>query len=492
MRPFITSFFVFLSVLTVAQIPSGYYNTATGTGQTLKTQLYNIINDHTVRSYDNLWTDFQTTDDRPDGKVWDMYSNCVFTFISNQCGNYSNECDCYNREHSWPKSWFNEGTPMYSDLFHLIPTDGSVNGMRGNYPFGTVANPTLISGNGSKLGPCSYPGYTGIVFEPVNEYKGDLARNYFYMATRYENVISGWFAFDENADAVLLDNAFPAFETWFLNMLAAWHTADPVSAKETDRNNAVYAIQGNRNPYIDHPEYVQSVWGVGASPVLTTNPTALSGFTYAGGAGPSASQNYTLSGTSLSPAAGNITITGTAAFEVSLNNSSFGNSVSVAYTSSTLANTLVYVRLKSGLVTGSYNSNLVTNAGGGASTVNVSCSGTVTIPVLPEPSNYPLSFSAHNIQLQWVDATGAVLPDGYLVRMSPVSFDAVVAPVSGTVYPDTSTDQNVAYGVQGTWFKNLNSGTNYFFKIFSYKGSGAGRTYKTDGAVPQIQQATTP
>jgi endonuclease I len=253
-------------------IPSGYYSTATGTGAALKTQLYNKIKTHTVRSYDNLWTDFKTTDDKPNGKVWDMYStvpdgaqNYEFTFTTNQCGTYAVEGDCYNREHSFPKSWFADATPMYSDLFHLVPTDGKVNGMRGNYAFGTVASPTTTSTNGSKVGSCSFPGYTGVVFEPIDEFKGDFARSYFYMATRYENVIAGWEKKDSNGDAMMNGTAYPAFETWAVNLLVQWHNNDPVSQKEIDRNQAVYLIQGNRNPYIDNPNFVNLVWGGGAS-----------------------------------------------------------------------------------------------------------------------------------------------------------------------------------------------------------------------------------
>lgn len=281
--------FVFLyivSAIAYAAIPSGYYTTATGSGATLKTQLYNIINGHTERSYAQLWTDFQTTDAKSNGKVWDMYSDIPnstppyeFTFISDQCGNYSGENSCYNREHSFPKSWFNDATPMYSDLFHLYPTDGYVNGQRGNLPFGEVSSPDWTSQNGSKKGTNTYPGFSGAVFEPIDDFKGDFARTYFYMATRYENVIAGWEKYDSNGDAVLNGTAFPAFETWFLNMLGEWHVADPVSAKETARNDAVYGIQGNRNPFIDHPEYVYSIWGVGQTTTGATapaiaNPTA--------------------------------------------------------------------------------------------------------------------------------------------------------------------------------------------------------------------------
>ena len=251
--------------LSVAQ-PAGYYDDANGlTGETLKTALHNIIDDHTVKSYDYLWTAFQTTDDDAQGDVWDMYSNCSFTFVVKQCGNYSDECDCYNREHSFPASWFGDASPMYTDLFQLYPTDGKVNSIRNNYPFGETSSPSQTTGNGSKLGPCSVSGYSGTVFEPIDEYKGDFARTYFYMATRYEDVISGWENNSTNGDAVLDGTTYPVYETWFLNMLGEWHEEDPVSDKETDRNNAVYAIQGNRNPFIDHPEYVYNIWGVGST-----------------------------------------------------------------------------------------------------------------------------------------------------------------------------------------------------------------------------------
>ncbi len=259
----------FSSFLVTAQAPSGYYDDAEGlAGENLKTALHNIINNHNVESYDDLWTDFQSTDKKPNGYVWDMYSDVPggtpaydYTFGTDQCGNYSGEGSCYNREHSFPKSWFNDASPMYTDLFHLYPTDGYVNGQRGNYPFGETSSASWTSTNGTQKGPCSYPGYTGTIFEPIDEYKGDFARTYFYMVTRYEGQVAGWESNNSNADAVLNGTSFPAFEEWTLNMFMEWHENDPVSQKELDRNDAVYAIQNNRNPFIDHPEYVNYIWG---------------------------------------------------------------------------------------------------------------------------------------------------------------------------------------------------------------------------------------
>ena len=266
---------LFFMMAVSAEIPEGYYDSATGSGYTLKTQLHNIIDNHTVVSYDALWTHFQSTDVdnyyENNGSPLDMYSENPsgpdpynFTFISNQCGTYSGEGSCYNREHSFPKSWFNDASPMYSDIFHLYLTDGYVNGRRSNWPFGEVNAPTWTSLNGSKVGPCSYPGYTGTVFEPIDEFKGDFARSYFYMATRYEDVVSGW------SSAMLDGSSDKVYTDWALNMLIEWHTNDPVSQKEIDRNNVIYNnVQGNRNPFIDNPNYVYQIWG--GTPVPSIN-----------------------------------------------------------------------------------------------------------------------------------------------------------------------------------------------------------------------------
>jgi endonuclease I len=286
-------FFLLISVWVLfiqslfADIPTGYYDSATGDGYTLKTQLYNIIKDHTSVSYTpGVWDAFYTTDVRSDGKVWDTYSNCDFTLGDDQDSGSGGtaECQFYNREHSFPRSWFGgEVDPMNTDIFHIYPTDKKVNNVRLSYPFGRVGSASYTSSNGSELGTCDYPGYTGTVFEPTDEYKGDFARTYFYMATRYENVINGWENNDSNGDAVLNGTSDQVYEEWYLNIIIEWHNNDPVSQKEIDRNDAIYSIQNNRNPFIDHPEYVAEIWGGGgnSAPSITntsispTNPTSI-------------------------------------------------------------------------------------------------------------------------------------------------------------------------------------------------------------------------
>ena len=253
--------------LGIAQIPPGYYDDAEGlTQEELRTALFEIISPHSVRSYSSLWDYFFDTDRKANGFVWDMYSDVPggqpaydYTFFDDQCGNVSaNEGFCYNREHSFPKSWFGDQSPMNTDLFHLYPTDGQVNNRRGNYAFGETENATWTSTNGCKKGSSSYPGYTGIIFEPIDEYKGDFARTYFYMITRYKNKVNNW-----NSPMLQGDG----FSEWALSLLMEWHEQDPVGEKEIDRNNEVYGIQDNRNPFIDHPEYADNIWG---------NPTAIS------------------------------------------------------------------------------------------------------------------------------------------------------------------------------------------------------------------------
>jgi endonuclease I len=258
MRIIFTIFLSFVSVYLLSQIPNGYYDSAVGkTEAALKTQLCAIVGPHTERTYANLWTDFQATDKRADGKVWDIYSATTnYVFVTNQCGNYSAEGSCYNREHSFPKSWFNDATPMYTDLFHLYPSDGYVNGKRSNYPFGEVGTVTYASNNNfCKLGSSSFSGYSGTVFEPNDSLKGDFARTYFYMVTAYDDKVASW------SSDQLAGNQYPALSTWSVTMFLKWNSQDPVSAKEINRNNAVYGIQNNRNPFIDHPELAEYIWG---------------------------------------------------------------------------------------------------------------------------------------------------------------------------------------------------------------------------------------
>ncbi len=234
-----------------------YYQNADGKkGRELKTAMSGIIRPHTQLSYSGLWEAFKSTDRRDDGKVWDMYS-CVTDYVFVTSGfNYKQEGDCYNREHSMPKSWFDDGYPMYTDLTHLVPTDGYVNGRRSNYPFGETDGEMYKSEQDfSKLGKSTISGYSGIVFEPNDEYKGDFARIYFYMVTCYENNVSTW-----DSD-MLAHNKYPAFTDWALKMLLRWAEEDPVSKKEIDRNNAVYELQGNRNPFVDYPGLEQYIWG---------------------------------------------------------------------------------------------------------------------------------------------------------------------------------------------------------------------------------------
>ena len=274
MKHVYTSFLTFtLLTLTTSLFAQGpndsgsYYAAADGKkGAELKTALCAIIYNRTSeRTYKQLWTDFQTTDKRGDGKVWDMYSNITnYTFVTDQdSGNHSYEGKAYNREHSFPKSWFGgEVMPMYTDLFHLYPTDGKVNENRGDLPFGETNGGNKNSANNfSKIGSCTYSGYSGTVFEPNDIYKGDFARTYFYMVTCYEEKLPDWVN-KGNANITIDGSKYPGLVGWQLEMLMKWSKNDPVSAdKETPRNIAVYGIQGNRNPFIDYPGLEEYIWG---------------------------------------------------------------------------------------------------------------------------------------------------------------------------------------------------------------------------------------
>lgn len=251
---------VTVAIACSAAAPANYYTACENkNGRNLLAALNGVISSHTTLSYKSLNSYYPQTDAYPDGTLWDIYSTKHWN-PSNKCGNYDVVGDCYNKEHSFPKSWFDDASPMYSDLHHLYPTDGRVNGQRSNHPYGECANGTTLAGSGSvkalgRLGRSTFSGYSGTVFEPDDQYKGDLARTYFYMAACYFTRTSSW-----HSD-MLAGNNFPLFKPWAINLLLKWHRQDPVSERETKRNDAVHKVQGNRNPFIDHPELAEYIWG---------------------------------------------------------------------------------------------------------------------------------------------------------------------------------------------------------------------------------------
>ena len=374
-----------------AQIPTGYYDGTVGlTGAALKTKLWEIIkNGHRDKGYDGLWTAYYTTDRdkyyEKDNSLLDMYSekptsndSYNFTLGSNQCGvggNYNSEGDCYNREHTIPQSSFKDGYPMRSDVHHVLPTDGYVNNKRGTYPYGVVASSSWTSTNGSKLGSSAVNGYSGTVFEPIDEFKGDFARIIFYFATRYENIIS-------NVSFPMFgDSAYPGISSWSLPMLLQWHTNDPVSEKEIDRNNAAYSFQGNRNPFIDHPEYINSIWGTTTPD--TEAPTTPTNLTVTGSTSSSISLSWTASTDNIIVAAYDIYVDGTLkTFSASNSATVTGLNPSTTYT--------FFIKAKDATGNTSNQSNTATgttteNTGGGGST-GTTC-GTETFETIPASSS---------------------------------------------------------------------------------------------------------
>lgn len=247
----------------------------------IKSELNTLIDNHQVIPYTesnfDTWdshftTDIHENDNGTQFIIWDMYSDNPngpepYEFIPGLDRDFGAEVAreglYYNREHSFPKSWWGGDLEaiQFSDIHFLIPADKEVNSMRLNFPYGETDDVILESANGSKLGISNSPEYDEKIFEPIDEYKGDLARMHLYVATRYEKFAAAWKSEASRGKAVLNGQGYPFFEEWYLRTLIKWHEADPVSQKEIDRNNAIFSIQRNRNPFIDHPEYVGLIWG---------------------------------------------------------------------------------------------------------------------------------------------------------------------------------------------------------------------------------------
>lgn len=232
--------------VTSNEVPTDdYYKDAFGKeGQALKDALHEIIDEHTLLSYDKVWDALRETDEDPNN------SNNIILFYSglsrSKTSNGGNVGQ-WNREHTWAQSHGGFGTSQGpgTDIHHLRPTDVQVNSTRGNLDF---------DNGGSPVNNCNGCYKDADSFEPSDRVKGDVARILFYMATRYEA--------GDRVDLELNDRVNNGSIPFHgkLSVLLQWHEQDPVDEFETKRNNVIQKWQGNRNPFIDHPEWVNSIW----------------------------------------------------------------------------------------------------------------------------------------------------------------------------------------------------------------------------------------
>ncbi len=275
MKSLFLSFFAFLllPLAASAAYTDGYYDAMNGKKrETLKKAAKECVQNHTKLVYTQLPNYWQYSDVYPDlvngcKRWWDMYSDNVYLIRNGQAALSSFSANRMQREHAVPKSWWKkngdvEYTPAYSDMWNLYPSDGPANQAKLNYPLGEVQSHTFDNGV-TKVGTArnGQGGGSGIVFEPGNEYKGDFARAFFYMATVYDDL--PWVY-----TYMFQQNSYPSMRDWAIDMLLDWARKDPVSQKEIERNNQVEFSQGNRNPFVDFPELAEYIWGARTTEVF--------------------------------------------------------------------------------------------------------------------------------------------------------------------------------------------------------------------------------
>lgn len=262
------------------KMPDGYYNSANGTKDAeLKGTLKSIIRDHTAIPYgDDTWEVFYYSDQDENGYCMDMYCDTWYKFGAP--GSAVTGC---NIEHSFAKSWWGGAkNDAYKDCYHLNPSNSTANSARSNYPLGVPEKDIKTSGS-LKIGLRHHEALNTdhYVFEPKDEYKGDFARAYFYMATCYgkdkngniDNVCTaynGWRLDNKDVGSkfAMQNDNYLEFQPWEQEVLITWHRQDPVSVKEIKRQDAVSNFQHNRNPFIDYPFLAEYIWGEYAGQVL--------------------------------------------------------------------------------------------------------------------------------------------------------------------------------------------------------------------------------
>lgn len=290
--------FILITSYSAAQAPAGYYDGTSGlSGYDLKSKLHDIISENNINWHYGDLTNYYNQTDLDKYYDYDASNTTILLDIysekpsgpdayeyttANIIGSANAEGLGWNREHMMSQSTFYSNYPMYSDLFYVVPTDARINQLRSNYPYGIAGSPVYYTfSNSSKIAKSAIPGmtYSGRVYEPIDEFKGDVARSLLYFAVRYEGKL-GTFNFNNNTNPASDTNPLDgteerAYDPAYITMLLQWHQQDPVSQREIDRNNAVYAIQKNRNPFIDNPSWVNAIWNQTPDSIAPQTPTNL-------------------------------------------------------------------------------------------------------------------------------------------------------------------------------------------------------------------------
>lgn len=409
--------------------------------------------------------------------------------------------------HSWQPGYPSTSLNEYSDQYHLFPThqDGA-NGVRSNHPLGNVQNviSTFLEGTyGTDING-------NLVYEPRDEHKGDAARALLYMPLRY-NGINGYdwtFNWLNNTRLPSLGEADQDLTT-----LIQWHKQDPPDKWEVDRNNYVQSVQQNRNPFVDHPEYVNYInfndlsklnptYAVEPSNYVT-NFTGIAGtstiqFAWIDAVGPQLPSNYLLvvydRNNYFLPIDGETyPDDGSLADGKAVVNIEYSGLNAFGFTNLT-SNTVYYASIFSYNGTGALTNYKID---GNFPIASVLFNGTLAI----EPTNYVTNFSAgtittSSIQTTWTDALpGTQVPSGYLMLANKTG--VFTDPVDGIMYADDtnladgSATVNINYSAADNYtFSGLTASTTYYFKIYSYNGNPGQLNYKTDGVVPSLNVQT--
>jgi len=442
-----------------AEAPAGYYNSLDGKKEgELKTAIHNRVTGfRLVSSYSALPDYFRVTDVYPESnRWWDMYSDIPL---------YAPSFKGLNREHSFPKSWWGGSTTVsaYVDLNHLYPSESAANMAKSNYPLGEVDRSEKIAFENG-VSTVGYPvqgqgGGASRVFEPADEYKGDFARTYFYMVTCYQNLTWKW-------TYMVNQNVYPTLNNWSVQLLMKWHRDDPVSQKEIDRNDAVYSFQDNRNPFIDHPELADYIWGDKKDQSWNGEAVADGSFTLpvdgstldmgTAGTGVPVSAKLTVKGKDLT---GDVSVSATNGLQLST------TSISAAQANAGTEITLTWKFSKAG----NYTSKLTLTSGGAKSEVTVKAAVADGLPATAATQVTTNSFRA-NWTYVGDDTNGRYTLD---VRQGNVSIDG---------YPRDVDAATGHYTVDG-----LDESTTYTYTLASATMTSNTVSVTTGAPIPSVE-----